>query len=144
MVHIPYAGSPNAVTALIRGDVQAACLPAIAVTPQLSAGAVTILAVSTAQRSPFLPEIPTLKESGIDVQSDAWNALVAPGGTPRALVVKINAEVIRSLDEPAVIEKLRTQMIAPATSSPEELRQKMNAEKELWADVIRAANIRIE
>ncbi len=144
MVHIPYAGSPNAVTALIRGDVQAACLPAIAVTPQLSTGAVTILAVSTAQRSPFLPEIPTLKESGIDVQSDAWNALIAPGGTPQALVMQINAEVIRSLAEPAVIEKLKTQMIAPATSSPEELRQKMNAEKDLWADVIRAANIRIE
>src|ERR1700712_1603591 len=144
MVHIPYAGSPNAVTALIRGDVQAACLPAIAVTPQLSTGAVTILAVSTAQRSPFLPEIPTLKESGIDVQSDAWNALVAPGSTPHALVMKINAEVIRSLSEPAVIEKLKAQMIAPATSSPDELRQKMNDEKELWADVIRAAKIRIE
>ncbi len=144
MVHIPYAGSPNAVTALIRGDVQAACLPAIAVAPQLSTGAVTILAVSTAQRSPFLLEIPTLKESGIDVQSDAWNALVAPGGTPHALVMQINAEVIRSLGEPAVIEKLKTQMIAPAPSSPEELRQKMNAEKELWVDVIGAAKIRIE
>lgn len=144
MVHIPYAGSPNAVTALIRGDVQAACLPAIAVAPQLLTGAVTILAVSTAERSPFLPEIPTLRESGIEVQSDAWNALIAPGGTPRELVMKINAEVIRSLGEAAVIEKLKTQMIAPAPSSPDELRQKMIAEKELWADVIRAAKIRIE
>jgi tripartite-type tricarboxylate transporter receptor subunit TctC len=144
MVHIPYAGSPNAVTALIRGDVQAACLPAIAVTPQLAAGTVKILAVSTPVRSPFLPEVPTLKESGIDVQSDAWNALVAPGGTPAAMVATINAEVRKTLGEPAVIEKLKVQLIAPAPSTPDELRKKISDEKALWADVIRAANIRIE
>ncbi|WP_264861386.1 tripartite tricarboxylate transporter substrate-binding protein, partial [Klebsiella pneumoniae] len=78
---IPYGGSPQAITAVIRGDVQAACLPAIAVTPQLAAGQVKILAVATAQRSRFLPNVPTLKESGIDVESDAWNALIAPAGT---------------------------------------------------------------
>jgi tripartite-type tricarboxylate transporter receptor subunit TctC len=144
MVHIPYAGSPNAVTALIRGDVQAACLPAIAVTPQLAAGAIKILAVSTAVRSPLLPDVPTLKESGIDVQSDAWNALVAPGGTPPAVIAKINAEVRQTLGEAAVIDKLKTQLIAPAPSSPEELRRKMADEKTLWADVIRGANIRID
>jgi tripartite-type tricarboxylate transporter receptor subunit TctC len=144
MVHIPYAGSPNAVTALIRGDVQAACLPAIAVTPQLASGAVKILAVSTAVRSPFLPEVPTLKESGIDVQSDAWNALVAPGGTPPSIIATVNAEVRKTLGESAVIDKLKVQLIAPAPSSPEELRRKMTDEKALWADVIRAANIRIE
>jgi tripartite-type tricarboxylate transporter receptor subunit TctC len=144
MVHIPYAGSPNAVTALIRGDVQAACLPAIAVTPQLASGAVKILAVSTPVRSPFLPDVPTLKESGIDVQSDAWNALIAPGGTPAAITAAVNAEVRQTLGESAVIEKLKVQLIAPAPSSPEELRKKMSDEKALWADVIRAANIKIE
>jgi tripartite-type tricarboxylate transporter receptor subunit TctC len=144
MVHIPYAGSPNAVTALIRGDVQAACLPAIAVTPQLASGAVRILAVSTPVRSPFLPEVPTLKESGIDVQSDAWNALIAPGGTPPSIIATVNAEVRKTLGESAVIDKLKVQLIAPAPSSPEELRRKMTDEKALWADVIRAANIRIE
>jgi tripartite-type tricarboxylate transporter receptor subunit TctC len=144
MVHIPYAGSPNAVTALIRGDVQAACLPAIAVTPQLASGAVKILAVSTPVRSPFLPDVPTLKESGIDVQSDAWNALVAPGGTPPSIIATVNAEVRKTLGEPAVIDKLKIQLIAPAPSSPEQLRQKITDEKALWADVIRAANIRIE
>jgi tripartite-type tricarboxylate transporter receptor subunit TctC len=144
MVHIPYAGSPNAVTALIRGDVQAACLPAIAVTPQLASGAVKILAVSTPVRSPFLPDVPTLKESGIDVQSDAWNALVAPGGTPPSIIATVNAEVRKTLGETAVIDKLKIQLIAPAPSSPEQLRQKITDEKALWADVIRAANIRIE
>jgi tripartite-type tricarboxylate transporter receptor subunit TctC len=144
MVHVPYAGSPNAVTALIRSDVQAACLPAIAVTPQLASGTVKILAVSTPVRSSFLPDVPTLKESGIDVQSDAWNALIAPGGTPPSVIATINAEVRQTLGEPAVVEKLKFQLITPAPSTPEELRKKMADEKALWADVIRAANIRIE
>ncbi len=144
MVHIPYAGSPNAVTALIRGDVQAACLPAIAVTPQIASGAIKILAVSTPVRSVFLPGVPTLKESSVDVQSDAWNALIAPGGTPPSVIAAINAEVRQTLGEAAVIDKLKIQLIAPAPSSPDELRRKMADEKALWADVIRAANIRIE
>jgi tripartite-type tricarboxylate transporter receptor subunit TctC len=71
MVHIPYASSPQAMTALVRGDVQMGCLPAIAVTPQVATGKVKILAISTAQRSDLLPGIPTLKESGIDVEADA-------------------------------------------------------------------------
>ncbi|WP_022723697.1 tripartite tricarboxylate transporter substrate binding protein [Rhodopseudomonas sp. B29] len=144
MVHIPYAGSPNAVTALIRGDVQAACLPAISVEPQRTTGKVKVLAVSTQQRSPFLPDIPTLKESGIDVQSDAWNALIAPGGLPPGLIDKINAEVRASLADPNVVARLNAQMISPAPSSPEELRRKIADEKQLWADVIRAAGVRIE
>jgi tripartite-type tricarboxylate transporter receptor subunit TctC len=144
MVHIPYAGSPNAVTALIRGDVQAACLPAIAVTPHLASGAVKILAVSTAERSSFLPDVPTLAESGIDVRSDAWNALIAPGGMPAALVDRINAEIRQTLGEPGVIEKLKAQLIVPAASTPDQLRRRIADEKLLWADVIRAANIRIE
>jgi tripartite-type tricarboxylate transporter receptor subunit TctC len=144
MVHIPYAGSPNAVTALIRGDVQAACLPAISVTPHLASGALKILAVSSAARSPMLPDVPTLAESGIDVRSDAWNALIAPAGTAPGLIAAINAEVRQSLAEPAVIAKLKIQLIAPAPSTPDELRQKIADEKLLWADVIRAARIRIE
>jgi tripartite-type tricarboxylate transporter receptor subunit TctC len=67
LVHVRYPSSPQAITAMIRNDVQIACLPAIAVTPQAATGAVKILAVSTARRSPYLPDVPTLKASGIDV-----------------------------------------------------------------------------
>jgi len=143
IVHIPFGGSPQVVTALIRGDVQAACLPAIAVTPQLASGKVRILAVSTAQRSPFLPDVPTLRESGIDVESDAWNALIAPAGTPPAIIAAINREVGETLRSPDVRDRLRAQMIEPTPSTPEALRAKMDAEKALWADIIRAADIRI-
>ncbi len=142
MVHVPYPGSPAAVTALLRGDVQAACLPAISVTPQLASG-LKILAVTTPKRSPFLPDYPTLKESGIDVESDAWNGLIAPAGTPPAVIARINAEVRDVLAQPAVIDKLKTQLIAPYPSTPEEMRAKIDNEKKLWADVIKAADIKI-
>jgi tripartite-type tricarboxylate transporter receptor subunit TctC len=142
MVHVPYPGSPAAVTALLRGDVQAACLPAISVTPQLGSG-LKILAVTTPKRSAFLPDYPTLKESGIDVESDAWNGLIAPAGTPPAVIAKINTQVREVLALPAVVEKLKTQLIAPYPSTPEEMRAKIENEKKLWADVIKAADIKI-
>lgn len=142
MVHVPYPGSPAAVTALLRGDVQAACLPAISVTPQLASG-LKILAVTTPKRSAFLPDYPTLKESGIDVESDAWNGLIAPSGTPPAVIAKINAQVREVLALPAVVEKLKTQLIAPYPSTPDEMRTKIDNEKKLWADVIKAADIKI-
>jgi tripartite-type tricarboxylate transporter receptor subunit TctC len=69
MVHVPYPGSPQAMTAVLRGDVQMACLPAIAVTAHVASGKVKILAVSTGKRSALMPDIPTLKESGIDVEA---------------------------------------------------------------------------
>ena len=143
MVHIPYGGSPQAMTAIIRGDVQAACLPAIAVTPQLASGQVKILAVATAQRSRFLPDVPTLKESGIDVESDAWNALIAPAGTPPAIITQINDEIHDAMAKPSVRERLETQMIEPSLSTPAGLRARMDAEIKLWSDVIKRGDIRI-
>jgi tripartite-type tricarboxylate transporter receptor subunit TctC len=80
IVHVPYTSSPQAMTALLRGDVEMACLPAIAVTPQLASGAVKILAVSTAARSALLPGIPTLRESGIDVEGRRLERTHCAGG----------------------------------------------------------------
>lgn len=143
MVHIPYGGSPQAITAVIRGDVQAACLPAIAVTPQLAEGKVKILAVATPQRSRFLPDVPTLKESGIDVESDAWNALIAPAGTPPPIIAQVNDEVNDILTKPSVRERLETQLMEPVPSTPATLRARMDAEIRLWSDVIKRGDIRI-
>jgi tripartite-type tricarboxylate transporter receptor subunit TctC len=139
LVHVPYPSSPAAITSVIRNDTQMACLPAIAVTPQAKAGKVKILAVSTAKRSPFLPDVPTLKESGIDVEADAWNGLIAPGGTPKA----INADVVAILKEPAVPDKLAAQLMEPAGSTPEEFRARIDGEIARWAPVIKAANVKV-
>jgi tripartite-type tricarboxylate transporter receptor subunit TctC len=143
IVHVPYPGSPQAMTALLRGDVQIACLPAIAVTPQLSSGAITILAVSTAARSVLLPGIPTLAESGIDVEADAWNGLIAPAKTPDAIVAKIAREVADVLASPDIREKLTAQLMEPIPSTPAQFRARVAADLARWAPVIKAANIRI-
>ncbi|HEY1474041.1 MAG TPA: tripartite tricarboxylate transporter substrate binding protein [Pseudolabrys sp.] len=143
LVHVPYASSPQAITAVMRGDVQMACLPAISVTPHAKAGKVKILAVSTAQRSPFLPDAPTLKESGIDVEADAWNGLIAPGGTPKSIIDTINKDVAEIMKEPAVRDKLAAQLMEPVSSTPEEFRARIDGEIARWAPAIKAADIKI-
>ncbi len=143
IVHIPYTSSPQAITALLRGDVEMVCLPAIAVTPQLSSGAVKILAVSTAARSVLLPGIPTLRESGIDVEADAWNGLIAPAGTPDAIVARIAREVAEVITAPEIRDKLATQLMEPIPGTPAQFRARIDADLARWAPVIKAANIRI-
>jgi len=143
MVHIPYPGSPQAITAVLRGDVQMACLPAISVTPQAATGKVRMLAVSTAKRSALLPDIPTLKESGIDVEADAWMGLIAPGGTPAAVIARIHDEVVQAIRSPQAREKLATQLMEPVGNSPVEFRAVIDREIARWAPVIKAIDLKI-
>ena len=143
IVHVPYPGSPAAITSVIRNDTQMACLPAISVTPLAQAGKVKILAVSTAKRSPYLPDVPTLKEGGIDVEADAWNGLIAPGGTPKAIVDAINKDVVAIIKLPEVREKLAAQLMEPVGSTPEEFRARIDGEIARWSAVIKATHIKI-
>ena len=143
ITHVPYASSPAAMTAIIRNDVQMGCLPAISVTPQAAAGAVKILAVSTAKRSPYLPGVPTLKEAGIDVDADAWMGMIAPAHTPEGIVAKIQREVVEAIGTDVVREKLAAQLMEPVGSSPAEFRARIDGEIARWAPVIKAANIRV-
>jgi tripartite-type tricarboxylate transporter receptor subunit TctC len=143
LVHVPYASSPQAVTAVIRNDAQMACLPAISVTPQAAAGTVKILAVSTARRSPYLPDVPTLREVGIDVEADAWNGLIAPGSTPKPIIDTISKDVAEIIRRPEVREKPAAQLMEPVGSSPEELRARMDGEIARWTPVIQAANVKL-
>jgi len=143
IVHIPYTSSPQAMTALLRGDVDMVCLPAIAVTPQLASGEVKILAVSTSARSALLPGTPTLKESGIDVEVDAWNGLIAPAGTPDAIVAKIAREVAEVITAPDIRDKMAAQLMEPIPGTPAEFRARIEADLARWAPVIKAANIRV-
>ena len=143
MVHVPYPGSPAAMTALIRNDVQMACLPAISVTPHVASGKVKILAVSTAARSALLPGIPTLKEAGVDVEADAWNGLIAPAKTPAPVIAAIRAAVLDALNAPMVRDKLAAQIMEPYPSTPEQFRARIEADIARWKPVIEAANIKI-
>jgi tripartite-type tricarboxylate transporter receptor subunit TctC len=143
LVHVPFTPSPQAITAVMRNDAQMGCLPAISAVVQAKAGKMKILAVSTAARSPFLPDVPTLKESGIDIDADAWMGLIAPGGTPKPMVAAINKDVVAIIKTPEVREKLAAQLMQPVGSSPEEFRARIDGEIERWAPVIKAADVKV-
>ena len=144
MVHVPYGSSPQAVTALMRNEVQMVCLPAISITPQLGDGVIKLLAISTAQRSPLLPGVPTLKESGIDVQADAWMGLIAPAGVSGAVVERINHLVGEAITLPAIRQKLFAQLMEPIPGTPAQFRARIDADIARWRPVIEAAKIKVE
>lgn len=143
ITHIPYQSSPAAVTALIQNDAQMACLPAISITPLVATKPVRILAVSTAKRSPFLPDVPTLKEEGIDVEAEAWSGLIAPAATPDSIVRKLRAATAEALALPAVREKLAAQLMDPIPGDAAQFRARIEADLARWAPVIRDAKIQV-
>ena len=144
LVHVPYPSSPQAVTALLRNDVQMVCLPAISIMPQLHSGAIKVLAVSTAEHSPLLPDIPTLKEAGIDVEADAWSGLIAPAGIPEAMARRIGELVGQAITTPTIRDKLAAQYMAPIPGSAADFRARIDADIARWSPVIAAAKIKIE
>jgi tripartite-type tricarboxylate transporter receptor subunit TctC len=136
-VHIPYASSPQAITAILQGDVQFACVPAVAVMPQVKAGRLKALAVSTPERSALTPEIPTMKESGFpEVESVAWMAILAPAGTPADVVSRMNREINAVLQMPDVKQKLHASFMEPIGGSSEQLGKFMADELRVWTPVI--------
>jgi tripartite-type tricarboxylate transporter receptor subunit TctC len=137
-VHIPYASSPLAIMALLQGDVQFACVPAVAVMPQVKAGKLRPLAVSTARRSTLTPEIPTMKEAGLpEIENMAWMAVMAPASTPTEIVERLNKEINAALLEPDVKEKLASQFMEPVGGSTEDLRNFMKHELTVMTPIIK-------
>jgi tripartite-type tricarboxylate transporter receptor subunit TctC len=144
-VHIPYASSPLAVLAILQGDVQFACVPAVAVIPQVKAGKLRTLAVSTAQRSQLMPDIPTMKEAGLpEIENLAWMAVMAPASTPTAIVQRMNQEINAVLAMPEVKQKLHTQYMEPIGGSPQDLQKFMQKELRVMTPIIKRTGIKIE
>ena len=143
-IHVPYGGSPDAVRAVVRGDVQMAVLPAGAVVSQARAGNLRMLAVSTAERSALLPELPTLSEGGIaDVEADAWNGLIAPARTDPGFIAKLHGALQETLREPELREKLKAQFMEPLFGPPQALTARMQGELARWRPVIETAGVKI-
>src|SRR5450755_2184837 len=133
VVHVPYAGSGPAMTALLSGNADIAVLPAAAVMAQVKAGKVKALAVATAKRSAALPELPTLAESGLkDIQADAWMGFVVPARTPDGIVRKLHGELVQILADPEVREKLKLQYMDVVADTPAEARAVLAADIERW------------
>ena len=144
-VHIPYASSPLAVLAILQGDVQFACVPAVAVLPQVKAGKLRTLAVSTAKRSQLTPDIPTMKEAGLpEIENLAWMAVMAPASTPNDIVQRMNQEINAVLAMPEVKEKLHAQYMEPIGGSVQELQSFMQQELRVMTPVIKRTGIKIQ
>jgi len=145
IVHVPYAGSGPAVTALLAGNADVAVLPAAAVMPQVKAGKVKALAVATGKRSPSLPELPTLAEAGLkDIQADAWMGFVVPAKTPDAIVRRLHGELVQILADPEVRDKLRLQYMDVVADTPAEARAVLAADIERWRPIIQKNNITLD
>jgi len=101
------------------------------------------LAISLGQRSALMPALPTLKESGLDVEADAWNGLIAPAKTPEPIIAKIHDTVAAALGEPEVREKLATQFMEPIPTTPTQFRAKIDADLARWSPIIKALDLKI-
>jgi len=144
-VHIPYASSPLAIMALLQGDVQFACVPAVSVIPQVKSGKLRALAVSTAQRSQLTPDIPTMKEAGLpEVENVAWMAIMAPAGTPTEIVQRMNREINAILALPETRQKMHAQYMEPIGGSPEDLQRFLQKELRTMSPVIKRLGMKIE
>ena len=145
VVHIPYTSSPAAVTGLIAGDTHIASLAPLAVMPHVPTGRLKVLAISTPQRSPLLPNIPTFKETGVlDVVASAWIGLVAPAKTPAAVIDRLNREFVAAMKDPVVAEKLRAQYMDPHPGTPAEFAAYMQEELKRWTPVIKRSGASVD
>jgi tripartite-type tricarboxylate transporter receptor subunit TctC len=145
IVHVPYPGSSQAVTALLAGDVDMGCLPALSVVTQIRAGKLRAIGVSTAKRSSQLPDIPTLKEQGLaDLDAGAWIGIVAPAGTPAPLLDRIRRDILAVLREPEVATALNNQLMEVVGSTPEEFAAHLREERDRWTPVILKSKITLD
>jgi len=145
IVHVPYKGAAPAVTDLLGGQVQMLLGPINSVLPHVKRGRLRALGVATTKRLAYLPDLPTIAEGGVPgYWSDIWFGLVAPAGTPKEVVDKLNREIAKILVQSDVKEKLVAQGIEPLTSTPEEFATLIKTDLARWAKVIKDSGARAE
>jgi len=145
-VHIPYNGGAPAVAALIAGDVQILSLNPTALIPQVAAGKARVVAQTSAKRSAFIPDVPTVAESGYPgYEADVWMAVMVPAKTPPDAIARLNAELVKVIRAPDLRETLwRRQWIEPVASSPAEALEVIRREGRRWAAIVREAHLGID
>jgi tripartite-type tricarboxylate transporter receptor subunit TctC len=145
MTHVPYKGSAPALTDLIGGQVQVMFDNLPSSLPQIKAGKLRAIAVTSAQRAPALPNVPTIAESGLPgFEATSWFGVVAPAGTPPAIVARLNADLNQWLQTPEAREKLLAQGAAAAGGTPEQFAAYIRAETEKWAKVVKASGAKVD
>ena len=143
MLHIPYRGTAPSVTDLIAGQVDATFTGAPAVLPHIKSGRLRALAVSSAQRIAILPDVPTVAESGLaGWEADQWYGVVAPAGTPAAVVARLNTEINKALALPDVAQQLAIEGALPMSTTPQAFDDLIKREIPRWAEVVKAGNVK--
>jgi tripartite-type tricarboxylate transporter receptor subunit TctC len=144
LVHVPYKGAAPTAAALLAGEVSVAFNIILLPLPYVQSGRLTGLAVASARRSPLAPGIPTMAELGYPIDIDTWYGLVAPAGTPKDVVAKLNAETVRILALPDHREKMKSQGVELGSSTPEAFAAFLHADIARWSKAIREMNITID
>jgi len=144
IVHVPYKGTPPAILDVIAGRVDALFAAAPPALPHIRTGKLKAIAVSTAERSPNLPDIPAVSETVPGFSAETWYGLMAPAGTPQQIVLKLNAEIARFLKDPESTQKLAAQGFVVVASSRQDFIQYLHSELVKWRKVIQATGIHAE
>ena len=144
IVHIPFNGSPPAVTSTVQGETQMLFAVMQPLQPQIQAGKLRALAVSSAKRFPLLPDLPTIAESYPAFESLAWNGVLVPAATPKPVVARLNAEIDAILKQPDVVQKLNAAGFELVGGTPEQFAAIIKGESDKWAPIIKSANIKID
>jgi tripartite-type tricarboxylate transporter receptor subunit TctC len=144
MLHIPYKGGGPALVAVLAGEAQVLSSPYATAKPHMDSGRLRPLAVSTSRRLTGV-DLPTIAEAALPgYDAGVWYAFLAPAGTPRDIVTKLNAEILRAASHPDVRAVLSRSAIEPIGSTPDELGKFMKAELSKWAKVVKDANIHVD
>jgi len=143
-LHVPYKGSAPGLADLIPGHVQLFFDSIPSSLPHLKSGRIRALGVASSQRSPALPDVPTIGESLKGFEADSWFGLMMPAGTPREIIMKMNAEVLKILVSQEVKDRLLAQGGVAAGGTPEQLAERIKADIAKWGKVARTAGIKIE
>ncbi len=145
LIHVPYKGSGGALGDLVGGHVQAMVVSLQTVAPYVQSGKLRMLTVLSGERAPAFPDVPTSREQGVPAaEIETWYALLAPAGTPPAVVAKVNAEVNALLALPDIRELLSRQGMLPAGGRPERLAETLKVELARWAKVVQSAGIKAD
>ena len=145
ITHVPYKGAAAAITGLIGGEINMMFESGPAVIPHVKSGKLKVIAVGTKSRSVVLPEVPTVAESGVPgFAAVAWAALLAPTGTPKSIIQKMNTELNAVLAKPAIKEKLISVGAEPVETSPEQAVAFIKAELKLWGDAVKASGVKAD
>jgi tripartite-type tricarboxylate transporter receptor subunit TctC len=145
IVHVPYKGSAPSLTALISGDIQLSFVNPVAIGQHVKSGRLRALAVAGAKRTTFLPDVPTMKEAGVQgVEVPLWFGLLAPAGTPGEIVHALAGAVEKGAHSPDMQKKLLDQGAEPVGNTPEEFQAMLKEEVARWAEVVKISGARAE